>query len=129
MGLPMVMTSVANEGILAQHGRHVFIADASDQFAKHVVDLLHDRQLQHELGRRARDFVVQNWSWEKHFTDLEEMFVTLADERKRADEISSQPLTSSFNRDPEVAAEKLANAARSSAFMRFRDPKSHRKTA
>ena len=77
MGLPMVITSVANEGIQAVHGENILIADEPDVFAQHVVGLLEDAEKRSRLGRAARAFIVEQWSWEKHFSDLEVMFTEL----------------------------------------------------
>ena len=77
MGLPMVVTSVANEGIQATHGENILIADEPDVFAQHVVTLLNDAEKRSHLGEAARAFIVEQWSWEKHFEDLEAMFKEL----------------------------------------------------
>jgi glycosyltransferase involved in cell wall biosynthesis len=86
MGLPLVMTTVANEGIRAKDGRDALIADAPQLFADHVVRLLDDEPLRRQFGAAARDFVVDGWSWEKHFDDLEQIF----DELVSADRESIQ---------------------------------------
>jgi sugar transferase (PEP-CTERM/EpsH1 system associated) len=71
MGVPMVVTSVANEGIGADPGRHVLVADTPGDFASAVVALLQDEGLRTTMGQAARRFIVEQWSWEKHFDDLE----------------------------------------------------------
>ena len=71
MGVPMVVTSVANEGIGAEPGRHVLVADTPGDFASAVVALLQDEGLRTTMGQEARRFIVDQWSWEKHFDDLE----------------------------------------------------------
>lgn len=82
MGLPMVITSVANEGIKAVDGENILLADSPAAFAQHVVDLLRDAELRRQLGTAARQFIVEKWSWEKHFDDLEEMMMELAGESR-----------------------------------------------
>ncbi|RIK42587.1 MAG: hypothetical protein DCC55_08375 [Chloroflexi bacterium] len=74
MGLPMVITSIANEGIQAVDQENVFIADSPRAFADCVVTLLTDPRQRQMLGAAARAFILQNWSWEKHFADLEALF-------------------------------------------------------
>jgi sugar transferase (PEP-CTERM/EpsH1 system associated) len=86
MGLPMVITSVANEGIQAVDKENVLIADSPGHFADRVVTLLHDSSQRIRMGTSARDFVVHNWSWEKHFGDLEEMFSSLIREKLESKE-------------------------------------------
>ena len=77
MGLPMVITSVANEGIQAVHGENILIADEPEAFARHVATLFEDVEQRSRLGAAARAFIVEQWSWEKHFEELEAMFTEL----------------------------------------------------
>ena len=74
MGMPMVVTSVANEGIKAIPDENILIGDTPERFAEQVISLLKDDELREQIGRSARQFIVEKWSWEKHFGDLEEMF-------------------------------------------------------
>lgn len=83
MSLPMVITPVANEGIRAEDGRHVLIADSAQDFADQVVSLLNEPERRKQIGAAAREFIVQNWSWEKHFSDLERIFAGLIGEKQR----------------------------------------------
>jgi len=71
MALPMVITSVANEGIGAVPGQHVVMADDAGTFAEEVACLLEDPARGSRIGAEARRFIVDGWSWEKHFADLE----------------------------------------------------------
>jgi glycosyltransferase involved in cell wall biosynthesis len=84
MGLPMVITSVANEGIQAIDGENVLIADSPGDFAGRILSLFHDPAQQMKLGAAARDFIIQNWSWDKHFGDLEQRLASLISERKQS---------------------------------------------
>jgi glycosyltransferase involved in cell wall biosynthesis len=77
MAVPMVITSIANEGIGAHDGKHVLIADHPGTFAAAVVELLRDRERAVALGRQARRLIVENWSWQKHFDALEAELVQL----------------------------------------------------
>lgn len=76
-GLPMVITSVANEGIRALDGENILIADSPADFACQIVRLLSDASLRRQLGSEARQFIIENWSWEKHFSDLEAMYMQM----------------------------------------------------
>lgn len=80
MGLPMVVTSVANEGIQAIDGENVLVGDDAQTFADQVVTLLQDAERRRRIGAAARAFIVENWSWEKHFNDLEAMFLNLTNQ-------------------------------------------------
>ena len=84
MAKPMVVTSIANEGIGAQRNVHLLVADSPDAFAAAVVGLLRDPEQAAALGMRARRFIEQNWSWQKHFDVLEAELVRLAGTRPSA---------------------------------------------
>jgi polysaccharide biosynthesis protein PslH len=71
MGIPMVATSIANEGIQATHGENILIADSPEDFANCVLKLLHEREFAQSLSNRAQHFVQNYWSWEYHFLKLE----------------------------------------------------------
>lgn len=77
MGLPMVVTPQANEGIRATDGTHLLIADTPQRFADQVVDLLKDPARRRQMGTAAREFILNQWSWEGHLGELEQMFCDL----------------------------------------------------
>ena len=81
MALPMVVTPVANEGIGAPPDEAVLVAETPDAFARAVLGLLREPARAAAIGRAARRFVVENWSWQKHFDALEAEFVALAADR------------------------------------------------
>ena len=71
--LPVVATSVANEGIGAVPGEHIVLRDDADSFARAVIDLLRDGDARERMGRAARRFVASHWTWEAHFDRLYEV--------------------------------------------------------
>ncbi len=78
MGKPVVATSVANEGIGAIPGKHLLIAESPGEFADCIARLFNNPELRNSLGQAARSFIEANWTWEKHFLDLEkEMYKAL----------------------------------------------------
>lgn len=75
----VVASAVANEGVRAP-GDALVLAHSPDTFATEVVRLLTDSAAAARLGDRARSYVLSNWTWEKHFLDLEEAFYSELDE-------------------------------------------------
>ncbi|MGH6785220.1 MAG: TIGR03087 family PEP-CTERM/XrtA system glycosyltransferase [Novosphingobium sp.] len=63
MGLPVVLTSGAATGIAASDGEHFCVADGDAAIAAQIVALLGDPVRAAEIGRAARDYVVQQQSW------------------------------------------------------------------
>lgn len=76
-----VATSVANEGIRAEDGRHLIVADDPQAFAEAVVGLLDDPQARARLAQAGRRFVEENWTWEAHWLKLEQDFYDALDGR------------------------------------------------
>jgi glycosyltransferase involved in cell wall biosynthesis len=62
-GRPVVATSIGAEGIDAQDGEHLRVADAPDDFAAAVADLLADRSEAGRLARNGRALVTERYSW------------------------------------------------------------------
>ena len=81
MGQPMVCTSIANEGIAAESGTQVLVADVPVDFAAAVVELLTNEMKAAMLVRNARKYVEEKWTWEHHFGQLEEYLEKMIIER------------------------------------------------
>lgn len=79
----VVASSVANEGIRAPSDA-VLIADDPADFAEAVVGLLTHPDRAEQLGSTARRYVLSQWTWEKHFLDLEGAFYSALDTFKNA---------------------------------------------
>ncbi len=76
--LPVVATSVANEGIGAKPDLHLLVRDDPERTAEAVIALLRDPARAQALGQAARRFVEAHWTWEAHFERLEATLVALA---------------------------------------------------
>jgi polysaccharide biosynthesis protein PslH len=72
MGQPMVCTSIANEGIAAEPGSQVVVADNPRDFAAAVVELMLNDEKAAQLARNARRYVEEKWTWEYYFEQLEQ---------------------------------------------------------
>ncbi|MBK8050407.1 MAG: glycosyltransferase [Anaerolineales bacterium] len=62
-GLPMVSTTVGAEGIRYRDGENILIADAPDEFAARVLQLLKDANLNRTVGEAGRRWVEQAYDW------------------------------------------------------------------
>jgi glycosyltransferase involved in cell wall biosynthesis len=69
-GVPMVSTTLGNEGIGAAANREIVLADEPGDFAREVVQLLQHGGLREERSRASRLFIGQAWSWKHHFDQL-----------------------------------------------------------
>jgi len=64
MGAPIVSTSIGCEGIEAEHGRHILIADTAGDFRDTVAGLLRNPALAGSLSENAGRLVNDKYSWE-----------------------------------------------------------------
>ena len=74
MGQPMVCTSIANEGIAAEDGKHLLVADDPQSFASAIVELLGNEQKAEMISRQGRKLIEKKWTWEYYLEQLEEHF-------------------------------------------------------
>jgi sugar transferase (PEP-CTERM/EpsH1 system associated) len=65
MGKAMVSTSIGAEGLPLTHEKHLFLADNETDFADYTIKLLKDESLRKQMGQTARQYVYDNFRWEK----------------------------------------------------------------
>jgi sugar transferase (PEP-CTERM/EpsH1 system associated) len=71
MGLAVVATAKAHEGLEARPGEHLCVVDAPAAFADTVTDLLGSPERRQALGRAARRFVEAHHSWSASMAKLD----------------------------------------------------------
>ncbi|MEM5816015.1 MAG: glycosyltransferase family 4 protein, partial [Candidatus Aenigmatarchaeota archaeon] len=64
MGKAIVSTSLGAQDIGCENGKHLIIAENEKEFAERVVELIRTRE-RRRLGKNARKFVEENYSWDK----------------------------------------------------------------
>jgi sugar transferase (PEP-CTERM/EpsH1 system associated) len=64
MGIPVVTTSVGAEGLLAQNGVHLTVADSPQELLSGVMEIFSDSQKACSLSKNARALVEERYSWE-----------------------------------------------------------------
>jgi sugar transferase (PEP-CTERM/EpsH1 system associated) len=83
MGLPTVATTAAFDGIAAQAGSELFVADEATEFADAIVRLLHDHQLRAQVGAAARAAVEANYHWDRSLAALDDVIDEVMASRQR----------------------------------------------
>jgi glycosyltransferase involved in cell wall biosynthesis len=73
-GLPLVTTTLGCEGIAVEHGRHLLIADTTEEFADASLRLLNDRALAEELGRNGRRLIEDVYDYRAACRPLETLY-------------------------------------------------------
>lgn len=73
MGKPVVSTSIGALGIDAAY-ENIIIANNPREFANSVLELLSDSELRDKIGKNARKFIEDNFSWDKTANDINQLF-------------------------------------------------------
>jgi glycosyltransferase involved in cell wall biosynthesis len=73
-GIPVVSTTVGVEGIEAQHGEHLLVADRPADFAKAITEVLSDRILANRLARAGRALVESKYNWQTALAGLDTVY-------------------------------------------------------
>ena len=73
MARPVVASSAAFEGIEAEPGRDLVVADGAKAMAEEISRLLDDNAGREALGANARGLVTQSYSWESRLAPLADM--------------------------------------------------------
>jgi sugar transferase (PEP-CTERM/EpsH1 system associated) len=81
IGVPVVATSNANEGIHAVDKEEIMIADNPRDFANATVSLLKNEELRSLIAKKARLYVEKNFCWEMNLRKLDEMISLIAERR------------------------------------------------
>ena len=77
MELPVVSTSIGISGINAENGVEYILADTTEEFKEAIVKLSSDKDLRDKIGKNARIFVENNYSWETSMDRLESIIIKL----------------------------------------------------
>ncbi len=72
-GRPVVTTPIVNEGIRAEAGKHLLLAETPAETARQILRLLNDPALAARLGAAARAFVQERFSWDGALRRLREI--------------------------------------------------------
>jgi len=73
MGMAVVCTSQAIQGINAEIGEDVLVSEDEADFSGSIVSLVNDRVLREKFGLNARGCVEKDYSWKKNLSLLDRM--------------------------------------------------------
>jgi polysaccharide biosynthesis protein PslH len=79
---PVVTTTVGLEGIGACPGEDVLVADSPEDFARSLIDLLQDRELQQKLSTNGRQLVEEKYDWQVVLGELDRVYQDLSGQKK-----------------------------------------------
>jgi len=81
MGKAVVSTSQGCEGIRADDGEAISIADTAEEFAQRVVDLLEDGAQRRRLGEAGAGLVRSSYRWERAAEGIEGVYHRMMEDR------------------------------------------------
>jgi glycosyltransferase involved in cell wall biosynthesis len=58
-GKPVVTSAIANEGIGAEHGKEIYIAEQVDEYLSCVEEAIETPE---RISKQAREFIIRNFS-------------------------------------------------------------------
>ncbi len=82
-GLPVVTTSVGEEGVGGIHGVHYQVAEGADQLAAYTIQLLQDQVEARRMGQRAAEFIRQRQNFAGRMAQVERFVERRVDEVRR----------------------------------------------
>ena len=71
MEVPVVSTTAGARGVAVQNGVHCWLADAPDQFAARVIEVLREPRRAREIAKAGRQLVEERYSWRSILSSLE----------------------------------------------------------
>jgi glycosyltransferase involved in cell wall biosynthesis len=77
-GVPVVTTTFGNEGIRAETGVDLFVADTPEDFASKVIMLLEEDGLRRRVGENGRAFVAKRFGKDRILEEFEADLVRIA---------------------------------------------------
>ena len=84
MRCPVVATTVGAEGLPVEHGRHLFLANSSQEYAEAIISLLKEPSRKQALAGEGYALVTRNYSWKTVSGRLHELCLNL--DRRKAHE-------------------------------------------
>lgn len=83
LGTPVVATRKAAEGLEAENGKHLSVADDAASFAEQTVELMHNVDLRERVRTNARNLVEQRYDWVKIGHRFVELIECMASDYRR----------------------------------------------
>ena len=88
MGVPVVATTLANQGIHGKDRKEIMIADDPKDFAQAVVELLKNKDLRSSMANHARRFVEEHYTWGHNLLALDEAIAAALHHREMPQKVS-----------------------------------------
>jgi sugar transferase (PEP-CTERM/EpsH1 system associated) len=74
MGVPVVASPLATDGIRLQSENHALLATDAEAFSRQIIRVVTDPELGHRLSKNGRKFVEERYDWTTNLQALETVF-------------------------------------------------------
>lgn len=74
--VPVVTTSIVNAGVECVDGKHLYVCDNAELFAKRTIELLQNDKLCDTISKAGKDFLKDNYSWQKIYDQLDNVLTS-----------------------------------------------------
>lgn len=92
MELPVVSTKVGAEGIETHYSNGLYVTDSANQFAQAIIDLFENPETRNEIGKKARNYIIENFSFEKGVEKIYNEYIRLLKKKSRSKSIEQDLL-------------------------------------
>jgi glycosyltransferase involved in cell wall biosynthesis len=75
--IPSISSSLANKALKASDKEEILIADKAQDYANCILELLNNKEMSEKLAKNGREYILNNFRWEKCNEILEESFLNL----------------------------------------------------
>lgn len=73
LGIPCITTSLANNAIKGVHREHLMVANDKKEMIQCILELENNPDLRESLIQNARNYVLENYSWDSTVTELKKI--------------------------------------------------------
>ena len=71
MKIPCITSPLANQALKAKENIEILVAETPEDYARHILSLLNDKNLAEKIAQNGYDFVIKNFSWEKEVEKID----------------------------------------------------------
>jgi len=75
MKIPCITSPLANKALEAKNGIEILIGNDAEEYAKHIINLLDNKEMHDKIAQKGYDFVRNKYSWENSCKILENSIV------------------------------------------------------
>ena len=75
MKIPSITSPLANQALNARQGEEILVGKSTEEFARHILDVLENDDLAKKLAENGHKFIHENYNWASATKVLEEVMV------------------------------------------------------